>query len=76
MLLTRRLQLVVSGGISSKRKPVHQFPIQDLLKIATGGDVQTSIKKRDLLEGFIKTLNILLGHLLFKVVGILDLSLE
>ena len=76
MLLSRSLQLITCGGINSRRKLVHQLPVLDLLKIAAGGNIQVSIKERNLLEGFIKALNILLGHLPFKVIGILGLGLK
>ena len=35
-----------------------------------------SIKERNLLEGFIKNLSILLGHLPFQVISVLDFGLE
>ena len=75
MLLTRSLQLITCGGINCRRKLVHQLPVTDLLKIVVGADVQVSIKERNLLESFIKTLNILLGRLPFKVIGIPALGL-
>ena len=60
----------------SKKGLIHQLLVPDLLEVATGGNVQMSVKKFDLFEGLVKSLSRLLGLFLFEVPGILHLGVK